>query len=157
MRLVVGVGCSLGCSLAELAALVDDARERVPGEIAAVATVDRRAEEPCVVGLAESLGVPLLTFAADRLNAVAVPTPSAVVAAHVGTPSVAEAAALLAAHADALVVRKIRSPHATCAIAVRVSRDENGTFLHKAAEVGRSARGMAPTACSPRKEPQWPE
>jgi cobalamin biosynthesis protein CbiG len=45
-----------------------------------------------------------------------VPTPSAVVAAHVGTPSVAEAAALLSA-GGALVVPKRRSARATCALA----------------------------------------
>jgi cobalt-precorrin 5A hydrolase len=115
--LVVGVGCSLGCSTAELVALVDDARERVTGEVVAVATVDRRAHEPCVVALAETLGVPLHTFTPGELKAIAVPTPSAVVALHVGTPSVAEAAALLAGRTRELIVPKIRSPHATCAIA----------------------------------------
>ena len=116
-RLVIGVGCSLGCSAEELAALVREARENVAGEVVGVATVDRRVGEPCVVALAETLDVPLHTFAAAELEAVAVPTPSAVVAAHVGTPSVAEAAALLAARARELVVPKIRSAHATCAIA----------------------------------------
>jgi cobalt-precorrin 5A hydrolase len=57
------------------------------------------------------------THAAAALAAVAVPTPSPVVAAHVGTPSVAEAAALLSAGADGLLVPKRRSAHATCAIA----------------------------------------
>ena len=55
-------------------------------------------------------------YAAAALAAVEVPTPSDVVARHVGTPSVAEAAALLAAHGE-LVVTKRRSAHATCAVA----------------------------------------
>jgi cobalt-precorrin 5A hydrolase len=117
-RLVVGVGCSLGCSAEELHELVVAALAAARGTLVAVATVDRRADEPCVVALARQLGVPLETFPAAALATIAVPTPSAVVASHVGTPSVAEAAALLAARGDGeLVVPKIRSPHATCAIA----------------------------------------
>jgi cobalt-precorrin 5A hydrolase/cobalt-precorrin 5A hydrolase/precorrin-3B C17-methyltransferase len=116
--LVVGVGCSLGCPPGELAALVDAALADTRGAVAAIATVDRRAAEPCVVALAARRGVPLRTHGADALAAVAVPTPSAVVARHIGTPSVAEAAALLSAGPCArLAVTKRRSAHATCAIA----------------------------------------
>jgi len=117
-RLVVGVGCSLGCPPEELGALVDAAVASAPGDVLAVATVDRRGTEPCVVALAERRGVPLCTHAADALAAVDVPSPSAVVALHVGTPSVAEAAALLSAGPGArLLVAKRRSAHATCAVA----------------------------------------
>lgn len=117
-RLVVGAGCSLGCPPEELAALVSDALAAAGGEVVAVATVDRRAQEPCLVALASSRGVPLRTHAAAALAAVAVPSPSDVVARHVGTPSVAEAAALLSAGPGArLAVAKRRSAHATCAIA----------------------------------------
>jgi cobalamin biosynthesis protein CbiG len=118
-RLVVGAGCSLGCSAEELATLVDAAlADAGAGSVVAVATVDLRLGEPCITALASARGVPLRTFPAAALGAVEVPTPSATVARHVGTPSVAEAAALLAAGPDAiLVVPKRRSPHATCAIA----------------------------------------
>jgi cobalamin biosynthesis protein CbiG len=115
LRFVVGVGCSLGCSVGELLALVDGALEGLGGELGALATVDRRAGEPGVVAAADARGVPLLTYTAQELAAVEVPTPSAVVARHVGTPSVAEAAALLGG--GRLVVRKQRSEHATCAVA----------------------------------------
>ncbi|HEY6890559.1 MAG TPA: cobalamin biosynthesis protein [Solirubrobacter sp.] len=115
-RLVVGVGCSLGCATQELRALVDQALATTPGTVVGVATVDRRAHEPCVLALATDLGVPLETFEPAALAAIDVPTPSHVVAHHVGTPSVAEAAALLATRGE-LVVTKQRSAHATCAIA----------------------------------------
>ena len=49
------------------------------------------------------------------LAAVPVPTPSPIVARHVGTPSVAEAAALLSG--TRLLVAQARSEHATCAVA----------------------------------------
>jgi cobalamin biosynthesis protein CbiG len=116
MRLVVGAGCSLGCSPEELAALVDDALAGLDGTVVAVASVDRRKQEPCVTALAERFGVPLRTFAAAELKDVEVPTPSRTVEAHVGTPSVAEAAALVAARGPILVPKR-RSAHATCAIA----------------------------------------
>jgi cobalamin biosynthesis protein CbiG len=117
-RLVVGAGCSLECPPGELAALVAEGLTGLQGAVTAIATVDRRATEPCMVALAADHGVPLAIHAAADLAEVAVPTPSAVVAAHVGTPSVAEAAALLTAGAGAtLVVPKRRSAHATCAIA----------------------------------------
>lgn len=119
MKLVVGAGCSLGCPVDELVALVEEALAGVPGTVVAVATVDRRAGEPCVVALAEALGVPLHAYPAAALAAVAVPTPSRDIERHVGTPSVAEAAARLAA-GGAIVVPKRRSPHATCAIAEEV-------------------------------------
>jgi cobalamin biosynthesis protein CbiG len=115
-RLVVGAGCSLGCPASEMRALVAAALVGVEGTPVAIATVDRRAEEPCIDALAASLRVPVRTFSAEALAGVQVPTPSAVVARHVRTPSVAEAAALLASGGE-LVVHKRRSPHATCAIA----------------------------------------
>jgi cobalamin biosynthesis protein CbiG len=118
--IVVGVGCSRGCSSGEILELVDAAlREaRVEAEhVAALATVDRRAEESGVLDAAHRRGWPLETFPATALAAVTVPTPSKVVARHVGTASVAEAAALLAAGARVLLLTKRCSAHATCALA----------------------------------------
>jgi len=120
--LAVGVGCSLGCPADELLALVDDAlgAAGARGEhVGLLATVDRRAREPGVLEAARRRGWPLVFYRPDELAAVAVPTPSPVVEAHVGTPSVAEAAALLAARATDLAVPKRRSAHATCAVARR--------------------------------------
>jgi cobalt-precorrin 5A hydrolase/precorrin-3B C17-methyltransferase len=118
--LVIGAGCSRGCPADELLALIDavlDEAGAQPGAVRALATVDRRADEPGMVAAARHHGWPLVTYPALALRAVTVPTPSAVVAAHVGTPSVAEAAALLSAGADAVLVPKRRSARATCALA----------------------------------------
>jgi cobalamin biosynthesis protein CbiG len=60
-----------------------------------LATLDTRAAEPGVLAAAERLGWPLVGHPAAELAAVPVPAPSGRVAAAVGTPSVAEAAALL--------------------------------------------------------------
>ncbi len=117
--LVVGVGCSLGAPPGELAALMGMALADAglsADSVAEVATIDRRRHEPALLALA----LPLRTFPAQQLAAVGVPNPSAVVAAAVGTASVAEAAALLAAGTGAeLVVAKRASATATVAVARR--------------------------------------
>jgi cobalt-precorrin 5A hydrolase/precorrin-3B C17-methyltransferase len=121
--LVVGVGASSNADPEGLYRLVCDTLADAglhPAAIAAVATIDLKRSEPAVVQLAERLGVPLRTLPGAVLAAVDVPNPSAVVDAAVGTPSVCEAAALLAGGPDAtLIAEKRRSAEATVAIARR--------------------------------------
>lgn len=117
--LVVGVGASTGAPAEEVRGLVDRAlagaglaRESV----SEVATIDRRAGDEAIV----ALGLPVRAYPASALAAVDVPSPSPVVQAAVGTASVAEAAALLAAGPGAeLVVEKQAAAHATVAVARR--------------------------------------
>ncbi|MDQ2754305.1 MAG: precorrin-3B C(17)-methyltransferase [Actinomycetota bacterium] len=121
--LVLGVGASRGAGAAELHQLVlrtlTDAGLHV-GAVGEVATVDRKADEPAIVFTTTALGVPMRTFPASVLAGVTVPNPSKVVLAAVGTPSVAEAAALAACGANGrLVVPKQASTDATVAIARR--------------------------------------
>jgi cobalamin biosynthesis protein CbiG len=122
LSLVVGIGLATAASPAEVAALVADAVRDVAGafgadpqsEIIAIATISSRVDDPAVVGL----GWPVVGYSADELAAVDAPHPSARAHAATGTPSVAEAAALLAAGPGAvLVVTKRASAHATVAVA----------------------------------------
>jgi cobalt-precorrin 5A hydrolase/precorrin-3B C17-methyltransferase len=117
--LIAGVGASTGAPAAEIEALIDEALAEsglARYSIVALATIDLKAREPGVL----ALDWPVLTFTGQELGTVVVPNPSAVVAAAVGTPSVAEAAALLAAGPGGeLVAPKHRSSHATVAIARR--------------------------------------
>ncbi len=115
--LVVGVGASSNAGAGAAAALLDAALAGLAREsVAEVATLDRRAGDPVVT----SLGLPVRAFTAEALAGVDVPTPSEVVRAAVGTASVAEAAALLAAGAGAeLVVPKRAGKEATVAVARR--------------------------------------
>ncbi|WP_181063197.1 cobalamin biosynthesis protein [Nocardia nova] len=64
--------------------------------IRCLATIDRRADEPGTVAAAAAFGVPVIGFGADELARVDVPHPGHRAAVAIGTPSVAEAAALLA-------------------------------------------------------------
>jgi cobalt-precorrin 5A hydrolase/precorrin-3B C17-methyltransferase len=117
--LVVGIGASTGAPPAAVAELLDStlgAAGLARASVAEVATLDRKTSELAL----QALGFRLRGFSAGSLRAVPVPTPSAVVARAVGTPSVAEAAALLAAGPSAeLVARKQANSVATVAIARR--------------------------------------
>jgi cobalt-precorrin 5A hydrolase / cobalt-factor III methyltransferase / precorrin-3B C17-methyltransferase len=127
--LVVGVGASRGVPAAEVDTLIRGALADAGlaiESVRALATADVKASEVGIVGAAHDLGVPLVAYPADKLSTVDVPNPSEVVRAAVGTPSVAEAAALTAARdvgRDAtLVVTKRTSAMATVAIARLVPR-----------------------------------
>jgi cobalt-precorrin 5A hydrolase len=117
--IAVGVGASRGCPERELEDLVGGAlAEAGVAQVDVIASADVKADEPAILALAARRGWRFVTFPASALAAVPVPTPSMVVASHVGTPSVAEAAALLAAGAGSeLMILKRRSAHATCAVA----------------------------------------
>ncbi len=121
--LVAGIGTSSDAPPAEVGALLEAALASgtdgglARASVAEVATIDRRSASPAVV----ALGLPVRSFAADQLAGVEVPSPSQAAAAAVGTPSVCEAAALLACGpGGTLVVSKQRAAHSTVAIARRL-------------------------------------
>jgi len=123
--LVVGVGASRGVSAEEVLDLVRAALADAglsPHALRCLASVDAKADEPGLLAAARALGVELLTFGADALAAVPVPNPSAAPLAAVGTPSVAEAAAVLGADGGELLVPKRKSAPegraAMCTVAV---------------------------------------
>ncbi|MGQ4475961.1 precorrin-3B C(17)-methyltransferase [Streptomyces sp. SAS_276] len=128
--LVVGVGASKGAPADEVLGLVESAVRDAGlslASLARLATVDAKSEEPGIVEAADRLGVPLVTYSADELAAVEVPNPSDAPLAAVGTPSVAEAAALVGG--GELLVPKRKSERAdgqpamaTCAVVRRVAR-----------------------------------
>jgi cobalt-precorrin 5A hydrolase/precorrin-3B C17-methyltransferase len=122
--LVVGIGCERGVSTDEIIALLDRLPELGydPAAVAAIASLDLKADEEALVAVAERLGVPFVTHPAAVLSTVDVPTPSDVVAAEVGTASVAEASALVTARSRTggepeLVVPKQKQGRVTMAVA----------------------------------------
>jgi cobalt-precorrin 5A hydrolase / precorrin-3B C17-methyltransferase len=125
--LVVGVGASKGAPAEEVLGLVETALRDAgltARSVAELATVDAKAEEPGIVAAAGRLGVPLVTYSAEELAGVEVPNPSDAPLAAVGTPSVAEAAALV--RGGELLVPKRKSAGspamATCAVVRRPGR-----------------------------------
>ncbi|HEU0089445.1 MAG TPA: cobalamin biosynthesis protein [Pseudonocardiaceae bacterium] len=125
MDLVVGLGSSRGVRAAAVRTALRMAvcdLTAVPdlAEIAAFATVDRRRDEPGLLAVVREHGAPLHCYPTAELDTVDVPHPSDLVQGYVGTRSVAEAAALLAARdlgGGALIVPKLRGEHVTVAVA----------------------------------------
>jgi len=141
--ILIGVGSSTGADTGALWELVTDSLAGAgvdAAAVAAVATLDRKADEPAIVAVAGRLDVPVLTFVAGDLAEVVaaghVPNPSEVVAAAVGTPSVAEAAALLGA-----------GPAATLLSAKRVSGTGDSTVA--VARRGRPVGTLAVVGLGP--------
>ena len=132
--LVVGVGASTGVTAGEAGRLIDEtlaAAGLSPRSVRWVATADIKAREPGLLAAARQRRWAVVTAPAAQLATIDVPTPSEIVRAAVGTPSVAEAAALLVAEGSQeqggpgpggpggarLVVTKRSSARATVAVA----------------------------------------
>ncbi|MEU6062041.1 cobalamin biosynthesis protein [Streptomyces sp. NPDC047097] len=126
--LFVGVGARRGVTAAEVLELVAEALAgagRAVSGVVALATAEEKAAEPGITEAAGHLGVALMPFPVRELAPITVPNPSTSVAAALGTPSVAEAAALAAAAesrglaaVELLVPKRVsRSGRATCAVA----------------------------------------
>ena len=127
MKITLGLGCDRGTPATTIAWCIDEALAQAQATLAdvqAVASIDLKADE---IGLAEVAGANgwlIRFYPAAELAVVAVPNPSETVRKYTGTPSVSEAAALLAAGADQthLIIEKhkLRGPdgrNATVSIA----------------------------------------
>lgn len=116
--LIAGVGCERGVPASEVIELIETTlagAELSAQSLAAIGTVDLKADETALHTAAAHFGVPLRVFSAAALNEERdrLINPSAVVEAEIGTPGVSEAAALKAGE---LLVPKHKSRRATCAI-----------------------------------------
>ncbi|MCA1405311.1 cobalamin biosynthesis protein [Ensifer sp. IC3342] len=122
-KIVLGLGCERNAEPEEVIALAEQALAEAGvdrGDVALVASLDARAEEPAIHAAACHLSVPVHFFDAPTLEAESarLQNPSDIVFAHTGCHGVAEGAALAGAGLDAvLIVPKIRSVRATAAIA----------------------------------------
>ncbi|WP_369132483.1 Rv2231c family pyridoxal phosphate-dependent protein CobC [Modestobacter sp. I12A-02662] len=121
--ITVGVGACRGVAADEVLAAVD-AVLPAGADGVTLATLDARAAEAGLRAAARQRGWQLTGHPAATLAAVAVPTPSGLVAAAVGTPSVAEAAALLGG--GELLVGKTAVGRVTVALARHVDLRHHG-------------------------------
>ncbi len=127
MKVVLGIGCDRGTAAATIAQAAEAALAQAglaAPAVQCVATIDLKADEAGLLEYAAAQNWELTFYPATALAKVAVPNPSETVRRYTGTPSVSEAAALLAARAemDGLLVEKfrLRGPdgrHATISIA----------------------------------------
>jgi len=132
----VGIGCERGTSrqLIETAIQqVFQSNHLAENAIAGIATIDIKADEVGLVELCRDRNWPLQTFPTEVLRSVPVPNPSVVVDKEVGTPSVAEAAAIVAANSNLgaqslapLLVEKqiIRAENQSGAVTIAIAQSE---------------------------------
>lgn len=111
--IALGLGCDRDTPLATVRQAIDEALaacQSTLADVQAVASIDLKADEPALQQLAEQQSWQIHFYAAHELAKVEVPNPSETVRKHTGTPSVSEAAALLAANTDKtkLIIEKHR-------------------------------------------------
>lgn len=119
--IIAGMGCRRGKTQATLEAALQNACAAAgidPRALAAVASVDRKADEPGLITLAASRGVPFLTFSAETLRAVpGIFSSSGFARETVGVDNVCERAAVAAG--GKLICRKTVWDGVTVALAER--------------------------------------
>ena len=113
MRVALGIGCDRNAVLQTLQTTVAQALAQAGlthNAVAVCASIDKKNDEVALLQLCEQQGWPLQFYTAEQLAGVAVPNPSEVVRKYMGTPAVAEAAAILAARTDmtGLLVEKFK-------------------------------------------------
>jgi cobalt-precorrin 5A hydrolase len=121
--IISGVGCRRGVSAAAITAAIDAAFEQsgqARSRLSAIATAASKSGEAGLAAAAHALGVPLLLISETELREASgrAPTRSERVEKFVGTPSVAEAAALVAGGTRArLLGPRVAVGPVTCALA----------------------------------------
>jgi cobalt-precorrin 5A hydrolase / precorrin-3B C17-methyltransferase len=121
--LALGMGCERGADPAEAIALAAEVLAQnglSPHSLAAIASIELKADEPALHAVAAHFGVPCRFFTATELEREAprLLNPSEIVFAETGCHGVAEGAALALAGGEAvLVVPKTRSKRVTASIA----------------------------------------
>ena len=121
----IGIGCERNTSrelietaIAETCQTYHFATEAIAG----IASIDLKADEMGILEVCQRRNLIFKTFTAEQLSQVDVPTPSQVVKQEVGTPSVAEAAAILAGE-NLLVSKQIfKSDHQSGAVTVAIAK-----------------------------------
>ncbi|GGA47600.1 precorrin-3B C(17)-methyltransferase [Okeania sp. KiyG1] len=146
----IGVGCERGTSKKLIATAVQQVfqvHHLAEGAIAGIATINIKVDEIGLVEFCQEQNLPLQTFSSELLSCVEVPTPSNIVAQEVGTPSVAEAAAILGA-------REVKSQKSKVTREVKSQKSK----VKSKKEEGRSKKRCDPASatdareCAPREE-----
>ncbi|VAW99545.1 hypothetical protein MNBD_GAMMA23-1866 [hydrothermal vent metagenome] len=113
MNIILGVGCDRNTSQQTLEHAIDLALKQASltrDTVQALATIDKKNDEVALLALSAEHHWPLYFYSAEQLTEVEVPNPSEIVRKYMGTPAVAEAAAILAAKTNMkdLIVEKFK-------------------------------------------------
>lgn len=123
-RYVVGMGCRKNKDTEELLAFYQETLEQAmvePGEVYALASIEKKKDEPGLLAISERMRIPFFTYTAEELNRVgACVHSSEFVKAQVGVDNVCERAALAGCGANGtLIYEKQAFDGMTIAIAER--------------------------------------
>lgn len=118
-NIVLGVGCKKNAEYSSLVSLLKKTlSETEIKRICEIATIDRKAHEPCILRLCEELNVPLKTYTAEQLaEAQGTFSVSEFVERTVGVSNVCERSAALGG--NTLIIRKTAADGVTVAAAER--------------------------------------
>ena len=120
-NLVLGIGCNRGTPADEIEDFVSSQLKRIflsTKSICCIASVAAKINETGLLEYAARLGVPFHCYSSEELNRVPFPSPpSAHALAAVGSPGVAEPAAILASGGNRLLLKKVKSENVTLAVA----------------------------------------
>lgn len=122
---VVGLGLTRDASVDDVRTAIDEALSAIDcgwTDVVHVATTVRRRDHPAIDALRADRRLPFSFYEPSDLARVTVPNPSAAVGERAGTTSVAEAAALLAANAEVLLLPKQVGTGVTVALAEQAPR-----------------------------------
>ncbi len=121
----VGIGCERNTSSELIETAIDETCQTyhlAKEAIAGIASIDLKSDEEGMIEVCQRRNLIFKTFTAEQLDPVDVPTPSEVVKQEVGTPSVAEAAAILAGE-NLLVSKQIfKSDHQPGAVTIAIAQ-----------------------------------
>jgi precorrin-4 C11-methyltransferase len=118
--LVVGTGCNRDTPYEEIRSGIESTLQAAglsPLSVRAFASIDRKKDEKAYQRLEREWRRPFLFYPKEALAAAPIARPSKTVEKHVGTPGVAEPAALLASGASGLLSEKIKFANMTTALA----------------------------------------
>lgn len=135
----VGIGCQKGVSQQLINSAIKQVFQQyqlIYSEIAGIATIDKKASEIGLVKFCNLEKLPLKTFSSELLNNVFVPNANHSITKLVGTSSVAEASAILAASEITsaeiilLVPKQIfRLPEETVTVTIAVAKSNSNLIF----------------------------
>ena len=129
----VGIGCERNTPRELIERAIDETCQTyhlATEAIAGVASIDLKLDETGIVELCQRRNLAFKTFTSEELSRVNVPTPSEIVQQEVGTPSVAEAAAILAGN-NLLVSKQIfKSEKNSGAVTVAIAQSDEEYIGH---------------------------
>ena len=123
----VGIGCERNTPKELIEIAIDETCKTyhlATEAIAGVASIDLKADETGIIEVCQQRNLIFKSFTYQQLSSINVPTPSEIVQQEVGTPSVAEAAAILAG--DNLLVSKqiFKSDRHSGAVTVAIAKSD---------------------------------